>query len=360
MRAAGIALVIATCAAGCKDKGEPDEGATPTAKPATAKVEAGGEARLERNPAAPATWILRLPAPKLSELPNRSMGPLIVDGRAVVSSSQIGTVAVEPATGKVVPVTGPVVFPGSAADRLRSLPEAAKRASAHGRVRGWAATEDAYFVIWDRAIARVPRDPAAAGDDKAWTHPLAERVALGVAGPVIAGDWIVWVRDEVLEARRRDGSDYRKALGQYASCRRCLASGKTGLHTSVRAIRRDARVKDGVVSMAPAAWVPATQSATFGEPMIRSAQVLDALFGEVGVDRFPLIMVVRADRSLRNDAVHMLRFRGLGKPTGAPITWKLPPPNGRRTEPVRMAKVGDGLLVFYDARHLARLSLASK
>jgi hypothetical protein len=355
MRATILALaaVVVVCPS-CKGKKKRAAGETSSSKDAGTTAAPGAGARMDPSPKPPATWVLRLPAPRFEELADKSMGPLMDGDRALVSSSQIGTLAVDARSGKVLGDGGEVVFPGSAADRLRTLPEEAKRESRYGRVRGWASIPGAYFVVWDRAVARV----GAKSGKVEWTHPLAEQVALGVAGPMVAGDWVVWVRDEVLEARRRDGSDYRQALGQYASCRRCLALGKSGVHSSVRAIRRDARVEDGVVFMAPAAWVPARQAATFGEPMIRSGQVLDALFGKVGVDRFPLIMVVRRDSSLRNDAVEMLGFLGLGKP-GPRLTWKLPPPNGRRAEPVRVARHGDGLLVFYDGRYLARLNLAA-
>ncbi len=208
-------------------------------------------------------------------------------------------------------------------------------------VRGAFIRGDAVYILWSNAVSKCVVPASARGTiTPAWSSPLSERIAAGAAGPIVAGDHLVWVRDEVLESRTLDGKTAWTARGRFAHCPTCL----TTRGTRLRAIRLDARVSSTGALLGFASIDPGTGAVAASAGSLAAPQLLAA------ANRF---LAVRADTSLRNDWVRTIDSAGVAGPG-----WHLPAPTSRRSSPVGLAAVGSDALVFYDGRHLVRLPAA--
>ncbi len=168
-----------------------------------------------------------------------------------------------------------------------------------------------------------------------WQLP-ADR-AIGVAGPIRAGERAFWIHDEHLEAVT-DGRREWRGEDSYAYAPGSLSADGTDRVLALHA-------SDGFRPVVVAAATGKVLSSGERAPGI---QVLRARFAAGR-----LVVVVRLDSSLERDAVV-----AYDKAFRIAWLWPIPAPDRPRGEPIGLAVDRDAAFVFYDGSHLARLPLS--
>jgi hypothetical protein len=200
-------------------------------------------------------------------------------------------------------------------------------------VCGWLAEADTLLVATCDGLAGFARAAEAQRIAAPAWHVRATRTT-SVAGPVRAGERVLWVHDEALEAVDQGRTVWR-AQGRYAH-----APGSVRVLDQDRAlaVSLDRGIEPAVIDVERGQVVSVGQRAP-------GIQVLAAVLGNDGA-----VLVVRLDSSLTRDAIiaydreHRIAW-----------AWPLPMPATPRADPIGLAASDQAVFVFHDGQHLTRL-----
>jgi hypothetical protein len=292
-------------------------------------------------------WLIRVPHEPGVPVVERSVGPVVAGGVVVVGSSVVGFAGLDAGTGAVrwrrpgerwpgPPVVhGPYVrLPGRCGEPRGACAPQVELAT--GRSVEPPVPQPAGAAPGADAIAA---DDAGVWRGDRWRLAFDEPVAAGLAGPVVAGDVVAWVRDDRLEAAGfGDGRPAWSADGRFA-----YVPGAIDVDARGDALR--------VISLAGGVG-PARVDAADGRLLARGDTVAAIGVLAAALHDRGAVIAVRRDGSLRDDAV--AAFDADGRLLW---TWPLPRPQAPRVDPIGLAATGDAVFVFFDGRLAARLPL---
>ncbi len=318
---AAAAAVLALVACGDK-KGEP----SPTPPPATFDAAPAG-------PGAP-LWTTTIDG-GVGTVVAWGGGPARVGDVIVVASDAFGVAELDPATGaaRVQNRADEALIRRRAMNIGTRMPGMDPDLVAAVPIGG-----DSIVVLTRSSVARFPAVKSAKQPSAVWEQAFDERAAVGVAGPVLAGDTLITVVDETLVGRRWDsGAVNWRAPERYASAPGSIAQ----VGDTVRVVAIDPAI--GPASVDPRVG----KRGSTGEG-VTGVEVLAAGWSAGGA----LVAVVRLDTSLRNDAV--VGFR----PDGTRAwTWKLPSRERADHVGVLIDDKTAAAYVFYDGNRVSKFPL---
>jgi hypothetical protein len=379
------ALLAASCGKGAGSSPKDASVAAPDAAIIVAKADDSGWAPLADMPRAHPRWTAHVPLADANAAAIDVHGPLIVDGSAVVSGSQLGAVGVDVATGAVRfqrPDTGRVAPPvvlgddlfvvGDCADAVAapagkivvgcySVLDAANQ-SDHGAGSIVADGADAKALGAGPTMLRLHDRTAYLGRDSGWITwtiadpPRGEASATAVPQKEVPAppEWSALLLDPgtrdavdlavhdsvlVIHYANPDLVADRQAVRDFANGDGALAV------IAPRQVRGFQKVYGEDMIQPVVVHVDGLELDTLGAPL-PGISILGAAQGDRG-----FVVAVRLDATLQHDYVAAVTADGA-------LAWvyPLPPPPGQgRTAPVGVALTDGAAVVFFDGQILAAL-----